>query len=132
MTKDEINLLLEIDKIYSDLVEEPTGKWTGSYVLKPSGYSYTGNANKLKDKIFELYNTFSTDYLDENALHAIAHTCEKEVSYVEYHYDRSIKKNAAKKRHTEFINSIYTANEQIHRDLFSLFAKIEEIKKSVF
>ena len=129
MNKEEIDLLLEIDKIYSDLIEEPTGKWTGSRMLKPSGYSYTGNAKKLEEKVYKLYNTFNPDYLDENTLHALSHTCGKEVSYVEHHYDRSIKRNAAKIRHTEFINSIHKANEQIHLDLFSLFAKIDDVKK---
>lgn len=130
MTEEEKAILLEIDNLHTELIEEPNGKWNGRYMQEPSGYNYCRNAEKLKDKVFELYNKFEPDYLTQHEIGAIAHTCDKEVSYVEYHYDLSRKNNAAKKRHTEFINSISKANQQIRLDIFSVFAKIEEVKKS--
>jgi len=129
MNEEEKKILLEIDSIYTELTEEPSGKRTGSYMQKPSGYNYCRNAERLKEKVFELYNEFKPDYLSEHELGAIAHTCDKEVSFVDYHYNLAIKRNAAKKRNIEFLNSIYKANQQINLDLFSLFAKIEEVKK---
>lgn len=130
MTEEEKALLLEIDKLHTELIEEPNGKWNGRYMQEPSGYTYCRNAEKLKDKVFELYNIFKPDYLTQHEIGAIAHTCDKEVSYVQYHYDLSRKNNAAKKRQTEFIDSIYKANQQIRIDIFSVFAKIEEVKQS--
>jgi hypothetical protein len=128
MTEEEKTILLEIDNLYSELLNEPSGKWNGSYMMKPSGHNYRYKAEKLKDKVFELYHKHNPDYLTQHHIGAIAHTCDKEVSYVEYHYDLSIKNNAPKKRHTEFLDSMSKANQQIHRDIFSVFAKINEIK----
>lgn len=130
MTEEEKALLLEIDNLHTELIEEPNGKWIGRYRQEPSGYNYCQNAEKLKDKVFELYNKFEPDYLTAHDIDAIAHTCAKEVLNVDSYYDDSIKKNAAKKRHTEFIDSIYKANQQIGRDIFSVFVKIDEVKKS--
>ena len=130
MTDEEKALLLEIDNLHTELIEEPTRKWNGRYMQEPSGNNYCHNAERLMEKIFELYNKFEPYYLTEHEIDAIAHTCDKEVSYVKYNYDLSIKNNAAKKRHTEFIDSIFTANLHIGRDIFSVFAKIEEVKKS--
>lgn len=130
MIEKEQNTLLEIDNIHTELNEESTGKWTGTYMQKPSGYNYCQNAERLRNKVFELYNNFKPDYMTENMLDAIAHTCSKEVSHVEYNYKLSIKRNAAKKRNTEFLDSIDKANKQIYLDLFSLFKQIEEVKKS--
>lgn len=129
MNEEEKKCLLEIDNIYNELTEEPSGKWNGSFLLKPSGYNYCRNAERLKEKVFELYNEFKPDYLSEHELGAIAHTCDKEVSFVDYHYNLAIKGNAEKKRNTEFLDSIHKANQQINLDLFPLFTKIEEVKK---
>lgn len=129
MIEEEKAILLEIDKLYTELLQESSVKWNGSFMIQPSGFSYRHKADELKKKVFELYNKFKPDYLNGQDLYALAHTCEKEVSYVEYYYNLSIKKNAAKKRHAEFLNSIYKANQQIRVDIFSLLAKIEEIKK---
>lgn len=130
MTKEEKDLLLEIENLYNELFQESIGTWNGSYMMKPSGYSYSHKAEMLRDKVFELYDKFKPEYLSINDLEAIAHTCDKEVSYVEYHYNNSIKNNAPKKLHTEFLDSISTANQQIRLDIFSLLTKIDEIKKS--
>jgi hypothetical protein len=129
MKDEEKNILLEIDKLYMELLQAPSGDWNGSYMMKPSGYGFTRIAQKLNDKVLELFNEFNPDYLTMHHVDALDHTCHKEVSYVEYHYDLSIKKNAAKKRHTEFIESMYTAIRQIDLDIFSLLLKIKEIKQ---
>lgn len=128
MTEEEKIILLEIDNLYSELLKEPNGTWNGSFMMKASGYNYSHKALKLRDKIFELYNKHNPDYLTEHDIGAITHTCEKEVSFVKYYYDRSIKNNAAKKRHTEFLDSMYKANQQIYMDIFSVLEKIKEIK----
>ncbi len=128
MTEDEKNLLLEIDKLYTELINEPFGRWTGSYHTKPDGGAYCKNAEKIKNIIFKLYNDFNPEYLDENDLDMISHTCEKEVGYVDYHYDLSIKNNAPKIRNTEFLNAMGSASDRIRRELSSVFEKIDEIK----
>lgn len=130
MTEEEKALLLEIDNLHIELIEEPNGKLNGMYRQEPSGYNYCQNAKKLKDKVFELYDKFEPDYLAKLEIDAIDHTYDKEVSYVDSNYNRSRKMNATKKQHTEFINSIHKANQQIRLDIYSVFAKIEEVKKS--
>lgn len=129
MNEEEKKLLFEIDNIHTELTEEPSGKWTGRYMQEPCGYNYCRNAERLKEKVFKLHTEFKPDYLSEITLEEIVHTFNKEVSFVDYHYKLAIKKNAAKKRNTEFLDSIYKANQQINLDLFSLFAKIKEVKK---
>lgn len=128
--KTEIELLTEIDNLYNQLLEEPFGRWRGSIKLEACAYNYTRNAVKLKDTIYSLYNEYKPQYLDVSMLSSISHTCEKEVSYVQYHYDESRKSNAAKKRHTEFISSISKANDQIKLDLYAVFTMIKEMKES--
>jgi hypothetical protein len=128
MTEEEKTILLEIDNLYLELLNEQSGTWNGNYMMKPSGHNYRYKAEKLKAKVFELYDKHNPDYLTQHHIDAIAHTCDKEVSYVEYHYGLSIKNNAPKKRYTEFIDSMNIANQQIRRDIFSVFFKIKEIK----
>lgn len=118
MTVEEKTLLLEIDSLYKELLRET------------NGYSYLRNAKELENKIFELYNTFSPDYLSLNDVSMLQHTCGKEVSHVEYHFRETQKSRAAKKRYTEFLESISKANDQIRIDIISLLIKIKEMKDS--
>jgi len=129
MIEEEKAMLLEIDKLYTELLQESSSRWNGSFMTQPSYTIYRYKADELKKKVFELKTKFNPNYLNASDLEALAHTYEKEVSYVEYYYNLSIQKNAAKKRHTEFLDSIYKANQQIRVDIFSLLTKIEEIKK---
>ena len=131
MDEEEKKMLKEIDDLHSKLLNEPYGHFNGVYTMKPSGYSYSMYANQMLEKIFQLKSKFDPDYLTEECISAYAHTCDKEVSHVEYHYKNASKKNAAQKRQTEFINSIHKANQQIGLDLFSLFHKISEVKDNM-
>ena len=120
MDKEEKTLLLEIDKIITTLEECLNGKWCGSY---------SHNALKLRDKVIELYNQFKPEYLSKEAVSALDYTCDKEVLFVDYHVKQANKRNAAKKRQSELINSINTANNIIKNNIYTLIKKIEEIKK---
>lgn len=126
--EEEKALLLEIDELHSKLLQEPFGHWNGVHKLKPSGYNYSRNAKLMLEKILMLVSKFNPNYITSHDISAYSHTCDKEVSYVDYHDKEASKKNAAKKRNTEFIDSIHEANRQINLDLFSLFLKIKEIK----
>ncbi|WP_159520753.1 hypothetical protein [Sunxiuqinia indica] len=129
MTEEEKKVLLDIGSLYKELLNEPYGKWNGRHKEEPSAYSYCRNAESLKNQVYELFNTFHPDYLSENQLGDFSHTCDKEVKNVEHIYERAIKRNAAKMRHTEFLQAIHNANKQIKSDLYSVFSKIKEIPK---
>lgn len=129
MEVEEKKLLLEVDSLHSELLNESMGRWNGRYIEEPSGYNYRRNVNALLEKVYELRTKFNPEYLSEHSVGAFSHTCNKEVSFVEYHYEKAIKKNAAQIRKRELIAAIDKANRQIKSDLFSLFLKITEIKR---
>lgn len=130
MDEDEKKILFEIDNLHSLLQQEKNGKWNGTYMMKPSGDSFTRNANLLLEKILQLKSKFNPDYLSDFDVSAYRHTCKKEVGYVENNYEKTIKKNAPRIRNEEFLNSMYIANHQIDLDLFLLFKKIAEVKSN--
>ncbi len=128
MEEKEKAKLLEIGELYDKLKNEPKGIWNGTYKIEPNGNTYKSNAEKLLNEVITLYNDFKPDYLPEQNLDALSHTCSKEVDYVVNDYNESIKPRAAKKRYTEFLNSISKANNQIKLDIYSLLKKVEEVK----
>ena len=117
MTDEEKTLLLQIDTLYNELLRET------------DGYNYCWKAKDLRDKVFELFNEFNPDYLSQQTIHDLGHTYNKEVSYVDSAYVETRKNKAPKKRHTEFLNSMHTANRQIKIDILSVLMEIEKTKK---
>ena len=130
MNPEEVKLLEEIDDLRSEMLNEPHGHWNGLYTMKPSGTRYSMTANQMLKKILQLKSKFNPDYLNDISISAYAHTCNKEVSYVEFRYEKTLKKNAAQIRQKEFIEAIHKTNRQIESDLFTLFNKISEIKSN--
>lgn len=120
MNEQERILLLEIDELHNKLKEEP--------ITSSNGYDYVRNANSLKEKVENLFKTFAPEYLDEETLREFIQTCNKEVGYVEYHYDKQIKPRSSKKAYSDFIRSMDVATHQIEIDLSSLFNRIDEIR----
>ena len=51
---------------------------------------------------------------------ALYHTLNKEVGYVDFAYKKTIKKNAAKLRYTEYRRELSRAIDQIHLDIYDL------------
>lgn len=129
MTDEEKELLIDIDELYTQLHQSTSGNWIGTYLMPPSGYKFTHITNKINEKVLELYDEFHPEYLKMHNVDKLDHTCNKEVHFVEHHYDLSIKKNAAKKRHTEFIDSMHKPVRQIELDIFTLLQKIKEIRE---
>jgi hypothetical protein len=129
MTEEEKKLLIEIDSLHGKLLQESMSRWNGIYTEEPSGYSYRRNANALLEKVYELREKFNPEYLSGHCVGAYAHTCNKEVSYVEYHHEKAIKKKAPQIRKTELVTAINKSNTQINLDLFSLFLKISELNR---
>ncbi len=130
MNEEEKSLLLEISELYKKLKDEPNGTYSSirGGLIKPDGNSYVRNANSLKEKVENLFNTFAPEYLDEETLRQFIHTCNKEVGYVEYHYDKQIKPRSSKKAYSDFIRSMDFATHQIEINLSSLFNRIDEIR----
>lgn len=65
----------------------------------------------------------------ENYLHiygCLSHTLNKEVGYVEYAYDKTLKRNAAKIRQKEYRQELENAIRQIHLDIFTLLIDRKE------
>lgn len=118
MTDEEKTLLLEIDALYNGLLRET------------NGYNYCWKAKDLTDKVIELFNKFSPNYLSQQTIHELRHTYNKEVSYVDSAYEETRKNKAPKKRHTEFLNSMHAANRQIRIDILSVLMEIEKIKEA--
>lgn len=129
MEAEEKKILMEIDSLHSELLNESMSRWNGRYTEEPSGYNYRRNINNLLEKVYDLREKFNPEYLTEHNVSAFSHTCNKEVSYVEYHYEKAIKKNAAQIRKRELVAAIDKANRQINLDLFSLFLRITEMNR---
>lgn len=85
-------------------------------------YRFKRLANELLDLVVELSSSDNQEirFNAEWSHNAISHTIDKEVNYVEYDYDRMIKKNAAKIRKNEYYMSIKKAAMQLDMDLGSL------------
>jgi hypothetical protein len=126
--EEERKILLEIDGLHEKLLQESTSRWNGMYSEEPSGYNYKFNADELLKKVYELHEKFNPEYLTRHCIEAFSHTCNKEVSCVEYHHEKAIKRNAPKIRKVELVQAINKANIQIRLDLFTLFLKVSEIK----
>ncbi|MBW9204043.1 hypothetical protein EVD33_14145 [Bacteroidales bacterium SW292] len=93
------------------------------------GFCYHSYAQELLNKVFELYNTYHPEYLILSEIGDFMHTMDKEVAFVEYAYQESIKPRSSQKMKNEVCNAIIKANKQIKLDLFRLFPKMKELQK---
>ena len=123
----EQTLLKEIKSLYEKLEQNVRGEYRGSCKIGEPGFSYQIYANELLKKVSELHENFHPDYLDKSDISALMHTIDKEVAFVEYHYQEILKPNASRKKIDGVCAAIHKANKQIKLDLFGLFREIEKL-----
>ena len=129
MDANEQSLLKEIKELYKTLGDNIYGEYRGSTLIGHPGSFYEIHANELLKKVQELYAGFHPDYLPESDLRALMSTVlNKEVKDVAYCYEAALKSNVSQKKKDAVSRAIQKANSQIKSDLYSLFAKIEEIQ----
>ena len=128
MDANEQSLLIEIKKLYQTLEDNIYGEHHGDVPIGRPGSAYEIYANKLLQKVQELYINFHPDYLSDFDLRALMHTVlNKEVKDVTYCYEEALKPNVSQKKKDAVCKAIKKANSQIKLDLFSLFAKIGKL-----
>lgn len=128
MDAKETTLLKEIRTIYDKLEQNVYGEYRGSIKIGEPGFCYDIHAKELSNKVLELYNTFQPEYLSLSEIGDFMHTMDKEVAFVVYDYQESIKPRVSQKKKNEVCKAINKANEQIKLDLFRLFRKIDELQ----
>lgn len=87
--------------------------------LNPRPYDLTTLVQKLILEIEELHKidpTLHCDLIMKN----LRHTLNKEVSFVDIAYKKTLKKNAAQKRTSDYYNSMREALKYIKIDIYSL------------
>ena len=126
-TKEEA-LLEEIRAINNKLEQNIHGEYRNQTKIGEPGFSYYIHAQELLNKVLELYNTYHPEYLNQSEIGDFMHTMDKEVAFVEYDYQESIKSRVSRKKKNEVCNAIIKANKQIKLDLFRLFQKMEELQ----
>ena len=127
MDTNEMGLLEEIRSIYNKLAQNIHGEYRGMTKIGEPGFCYNTHAQELLKKVLELHHTYHPEYLSQQEIGDLMHTIDKEVAFVEYAYQDSIKPRVSKKMKNEVCNAIIKANKQIKLDLFRLFQKMEEL-----
>lgn len=121
-------LLEEIKATYNKLEQSVRGEYRGMTKIGEPGSCYNTHAQELFKKVLELQHTYHPEYLSQSEIRDFMHTMDKEVAYVEYAYQKSIKPKVSQKMKNEVCNAIINANKQIKLDLFRLFQKMEELQ----
>lgn len=119
-------LLEEIRAIYNKLEQNTRGEYRGITKIGEPGFCYSTHVQELFKKVLELYRIYHPEYLSQSEIGDLMHTIDKEVAFVEYAYQESIKPRASQKKKKEVCNAIIKANKQIKLDLFRLFQEMEE------
>lgn len=128
METKERALLEEIRAIYNKLEHNIHGEYRNLTKIGVPGFCYHIHAQELLNKVLELYSTYHPEYLNHSEIGDFMHTIDKEVAFVEYNYQESIKSGVSHKKKNGVCNAIIKANEQIKLDLFRLFQKLEELQ----
>jgi hypothetical protein len=128
MYSEELKLLEEIDQLYSLLALEPKELWTNIAVLVPFNCDYCTNVLKLKDNVTELMSKYKPEYLRRSALLIFFKTCDDVISTVESYHAKALKKLGSEEHSLRLLYFMTLSSLQIHLNLVTLFAKIEEVK----
>lgn len=127
MEPQEQALLKEIKALYNQLVQNVYGEYRAGIKIGNPGFSYGIYANRLFQKVKELYDTFHPEYLTELDVINLKHTLDKEVADIDYCYSDALPPRTSRKQKAKVCDAIYKANKQIRLDLFLLFKKIDEL-----
>lgn len=127
MEPQEQALLKEIKALYNQLVQNVYGEYRAAIKIGNPGISYGIYANRLFQKVKELYDTFHPEYLTKLDIISLKHTLDKEVADVDYYYSKALPPRTSRKQKAKVCDAIYKANKQIRLDLFLLFKKIDEL-----
>ena len=119
MNEEEKRLLLVIDNLQTQLLEEGNNC---------NGYAYRRIAHLLFDKVLELFNKFSPNYLTISNIERLGQTVSEEGERIVAKYEEVRKPNSSQVRKIELMSKINSANSTISMDIFSVFQKINEIK----
>lgn len=132
MEEKEKKILMEINSLHEKLLNEPYGdNVRGAHgMLPPNAHSYAKYAKDIRDKVFELYNTFHPEYISFNDIQDLDDTCNKEVQHVIIKGNEARKRNAARIRQDEFISEMEYATNQIEIAISSVFYQIKQLKEN--